>query len=306
MSFFLESSKTELSMWYTRVMVHRTCYKAPNKFQDHLAIVVHSSSSIPFIIDRKDEKRFLNQCVPALNVLFKVKMKFLFLQILPVLDESNFFKLKSVYAVYPLLLLLPFLTLVFLVLPCFLLFVLFPLDPSFSPLLLFLSPFSSCSFFFLVPQFLLFPFSLCSPVPLILLSPCFSYFPVSLFLFFHFSFSSFSLCSKFLCLACFSLLPCPFYSSFALSSLHPPLSSLVLPFSPVLLVPLLLLFPLCPAPLLTHLFVARLLLCPVFPCFPVPLVPHVTQFLLFFIFPFFAMFPCLLFLGDFCRNSIET
>ena len=34
--------------------------------------------------DRKDEKRFLNQCVPALNVLFKVKMKFLFLQILPV------------------------------------------------------------------------------------------------------------------------------------------------------------------------------------------------------------------------------
>ena len=50
MSLVRESSKTERSMWYAGVMVHRTCHKVPGKFQDHLITVVHSSSSIPFII----------------------------------------------------------------------------------------------------------------------------------------------------------------------------------------------------------------------------------------------------------------
>ena len=42
-------------------MIHRTCHKVPSKFQDHLTTVVHSSSYF--------------------------------------LDESKFFKLKSVYAI---------------------------------------------------------------------------------------------------------------------------------------------------------------------------------------------------------------
>ena len=50
MSLVRESSKTERSMWYAGVMVHRTCHKVPSKFQDHLTTVVHSSSSTPFII----------------------------------------------------------------------------------------------------------------------------------------------------------------------------------------------------------------------------------------------------------------
>ena len=63
MSFVRESPKTERSMWYTRVMVHRTCDKASNKFQDH-----YNCGALEFFYTLPD-----------------------------FLDKSNFFKLKSVY-----------------------------------------------------------------------------------------------------------------------------------------------------------------------------------------------------------------
>ena len=65
MSFVRESPKTERSMWYTRVMVHRTCDKVPNKFQDHCnCYALKFFYTLPYF-----------------------------------LDKSNFFKLKSVYAI---------------------------------------------------------------------------------------------------------------------------------------------------------------------------------------------------------------